>query len=82
MCSLLHMQIDLPRDNDINVITRTIRTAKIKQYKYMYWMLEQVNNVCRSSYASLHSIGRIRKCLDVDAVKTLVHALLLVNLIT
>ncbi len=37
-------------------------------------MLEQVNNVCRSSYASLHSIGRIRKFLDVDAVKTLVHA--------
>ena len=37
-------------------------------------MLEQVNNVCRIAYASLHSISKIRKYLDEVTVKTLVHA--------
>jgi hypothetical protein len=36
-------------------------------------MLEQVN-VCRSTYASRHSISKIRKYLDEVTVKTLVHA--------
>ena len=37
-------------------------------------MLDQVGRVCKASYASLHSLGRIRKYLDDDSFKTLVHA--------
>ena len=37
-------------------------------------MQDQVNSVCRSSYACLHSIGRIRRYLDETSVKALVHA--------
>lgn len=37
-------------------------------------MQEQVKNVCRSCYASIFSIGRIRKFLDEENVKILVHA--------
>ena len=37
-------------------------------------MLDQVSSVCKASYASLHSLGRIRKYLNDDSFKTLVHA--------
>ena len=37
-------------------------------------MLDQVNSVSKASYACLHSIGRIRKYLDDNAAKTLVHS--------
>ena len=37
-------------------------------------MVEQVNSISRSCYASLYSLARVRKYLTEDAVKTLVHA--------
>ena len=37
-------------------------------------MQDQIRNVSKSCYASLHSIGRIRKYLDQESVQTLVHA--------
>ena len=37
-------------------------------------MHDQVSSVCRSGYAGLHSFGRIRRYLNDDAAKTLVHA--------
>ena len=37
-------------------------------------MQEQVKSTSRSCYSSLHSLGRIRKYLDENSVKTLVHA--------
>ena len=36
--------------------------------------MQDLGNVCKASYASLHSLGRIRKYLDDNAIKTLVHA--------
>ena len=37
-------------------------------------MLDQVHNVCRSCYASLNSLGRIRKYLCDSSMEILVHA--------
>jgi len=38
-------------------------------------MTVHVKKVCNSAFANLHSIGRIRKCLDPASTKKLVHAL-------
>ena len=37
-------------------------------------MAEQINSICKSCYASLNSLGRIRKYLTDDATEMLVHA--------
>ena len=37
-------------------------------------MLDQVHNVCRSCYANLHSLGRIRKYLCDSSMEILVRA--------
>ena len=37
-------------------------------------MQQQVSNVCKSSYASIHNLSRIRRYLDEENMKTLVHA--------
>ena len=43
-------------------------------------MSKQVNNICRSGYASLRNIGAIRRYLTPDATKSLVHALVISRL--
>ena len=38
-------------------------------------MSQHVHLVCRTGYYHMRNIGRIRRCLTLDATKTLVHAL-------
>ena len=41
---------------------------------------QHVDSLCRSAFYQLHCIGRIRRYLDVDSTKRLVHALVLSRL--
>jgi len=41
---------------------------------------QQVDSLCRGAYYQLHCIGRIRRYLDVESAKSLVHALVLSRL--
>jgi len=43
-------------------------------------MTQQVTSICRSVYAQLRSIGRIRRYLSKDATKSLVHGLVMSRL--
>ena len=43
---------------------------------------KHVNNICRSAYYHLHSIGRVRRYLDQQSTKQLVHALVISRLDT
>lgn len=37
-------------------------------------MIQHINNICKTSSMALHSIGKIRKYLDKNTCKTLIHA--------
>ena len=43
-------------------------------------LTQQVASICRSGYAQLRSIGRIRRYLSNDATKSLVHGLVMLKL--
>jgi hypothetical protein len=74
-----HLRIHLPDNTELEIGQEKIRPKQCVKNLGAFLdqemnMQDQIKNICRSCYASLHSISRIRRYLDNDSVETLVHA--------